>query len=701
MALQINQLTASRQFHCLVIYGLLGSLASCGDSPATLSNTADSTILDQIDFEVDGDIATTDATTTWTAAEPCDSNADCTGQECSSARRICVECIGNADCVEGSICIEGSCGTGIRCKSDADCKTINSVCDQTGELCVDCLVDSDCGPGTSCEAHHCEVSKNCSTSKECDHVCDKAKGRCVECTTNADCSPTEACESNRCHARVCVSGACGGGKWFPCSNDGASYQPGLSCDDTDQCTQDACQSGVGCVHTKTGIPGGTEFPADGIDNDCNGLTDETVPGCAASLGTEATQLVAAVDICSPVSATFTAIASTGAAWSLSELAGVLPMRGDSLAALSTGLIAKAGEVGFEPPDVGTDFHLTMAQDSGFGCSASKAFDMTIWSASFVAPQGAQSLVLHWRIATGENDYENFDDGIYVGVASKSWSGNVALAEDGSCFSVSKAYTCSSCTSADGKSFGYSKATKWREVAFPVTAGEPVVIKAAIFDRGDGLGDTILLLDDFRWSGKVLSSAKYSWVDDDGATDVPTDADATSSGDSYDSDGFSSGDSNDSTGSDAQDGMGSLGDTSGSNMCLGTPDCQLAGKCSLLNGVCGVGSDADCKACNNCKELGLCTDVGGACVAANQEDCQKSSFCSFSGLCSLKDGKCQLLSSDDCKLSDLCKSYGRCTLVGSLCLPASDADCAKSSWCAKQKFCTFKNNKCCNPNGACL
>jgi hypothetical protein len=95
--------------------------------------------------------------------------------------------------------------------------------------------------------------------------------------TPADCNDNNGCTTDTCNAGVCANTPTPG--CVPCSTP-------TDCDDANRCTSDACSAGE-CTHTLvTGCPcvTGPEICGDGIDNDCDGLTDCADPDCAAAPG---------------------------------------------------------------------------------------------------------------------------------------------------------------------------------------------------------------------------------------------------------------------------------------------------------------------------------------------------------------------------------------------------------------------------------
>ena len=659
-------------------------------------------------FEQSGDATAetdlvADEQSTWTATQPCVGDENCPAGHCDPQLHACFECSQSTDCADLSICENHRCLAGVRCKTDAQCKTVGGVCDLSIGACADCVVDGDCGTGKVCDSRRCVSMSPCISSKDCPVVCDKLKGRCVGCQFAADCPLGQYCSANTCIDRVCTSGGCVDKQFFACLPEGGGYQAGVNCDDGNPCTLDECAAG-GCNHKNTGVLSAPEIPDDGIDNNCNSQTDEVENHCdAIALGSEPTEITLAVDLCSATTSVFLERAAPDALVTRSDFIGVKPLIGSRIAVFSTGTARQNGEDSFKLPQLGTDFKSSGTQSADLVCGPGEVHDFSAWTTTAVVPEGVHSLVVFWRLLSGESNPEKYDDGATLIVKTSAWSGNVIVDDGGSCFSISKIGSCSGCTSLAGSSYGYPLATRWRKVSIPVVPGEPVQVTASIFDRVDGFGDSVLILDGFHWSGNSVVKVTSEWVDETGGGSVgdgsdldDASVDATSGSDVGDGATYDAGDTV------AMDSMS--GETSGDStagQCVGTNDCILYGKCHSVGGKCVAVSDSDCTPLGECKSVGKCSAVDGACVAAKDADCLNCEFCKISGQCSVSNGSCAILSDADCQKSNLCALYGRCTLTGDVCGVGSDADCAQSQYCAKFSYCKSKDGMCCTSSGDCL
>lgn len=203
----------------------------------------------------------------------CDDGIDCTIDTCDET----VGCAGIPDasrCAMGERCdtVVGGCvATG--CTTDRECNdgdVCNGVerCGPAG-FCVagspmPCPVDP-----FECTVESCDAELGCTSTP--DHsLCPPRNlctidGGCVPlgCMVDGDCDDRNPCNGTE---RCAPGNVCAGGV-------------ALDCDDGDPCTLDRCQNGVGCVATV-----GRELCTDGMDNDCNGLSDCADPVCAMSPG---------------------------------------------------------------------------------------------------------------------------------------------------------------------------------------------------------------------------------------------------------------------------------------------------------------------------------------------------------------------------------------------------------------------------------
>jgi hypothetical protein len=233
----------------------------------------------------------------------CLGDADCpTGTVCDVSSHACVECVGDDDCPPGdlchkSICTEGCdsshpCPTGkvcdleagacVACLKDADCKDASAPrCDEKAQKCVACLPATDnCPLGEYCEPAKLTCEDGCKTDNDCLATenttaprCLVATHTCVECLTSADCPPDLGCTST--HECV-VPGAGNPLTVYYRDLDGDSFgdpkktaiavkaPPGYVADATD------CDDA-----NPTIFPGASES-CNGVDDDCDGKTDEGV-----------------------------------------------------------------------------------------------------------------------------------------------------------------------------------------------------------------------------------------------------------------------------------------------------------------------------------------------------------------------------------------------------------------------------------------
>ena len=130
-------------------------------------------------------------------------------------------CIGgpSLDCEDNNPCTEDGCGATEGCKHIANTAKCDdgSVC-TTGDLCK----NASCLPG---------AAKDCDDGNACtDDSCDKTTG-CAHLPNTATCTDSSVCTANdSCKGGVCLPGAT------------------TNCDDSNPCTDDACDKASGCTN---------------------------------------------------------------------------------------------------------------------------------------------------------------------------------------------------------------------------------------------------------------------------------------------------------------------------------------------------------------------------------------------------------------------------------------------------------------------
>ena len=251
----------------------------------------------------------------------CDDNAWCTEND------ACLdgECKGIArDCDDQDPCTEDICDEGEqRCKQtkvpipeaegppghatcsnrvDDDC---DGYIDTHDANCIDCTTDRDCDDGNPCTEDQCQglICSNmeladgtsCNDNKFCTVADQCVGGVCQgigrDCSEGLGPCQVGVCKENeaKCLAQAKADGeACDDGLWCSVGNQcvsGECVGGTRDCEDGDSCTVDTCDEiNNRCVNELEPIPNAEGPPGEdscnnGVDDDCDGNTDQEDPSC--------------------------------------------------------------------------------------------------------------------------------------------------------------------------------------------------------------------------------------------------------------------------------------------------------------------------------------------------------------------------------------------------------------------------------------
>jgi hypothetical protein len=190
---------------------------------------------------------------------PCDDANACTdGDVCASGA-----CTPGAPvvCDDGNVCTDDACDPATGCTATANtapCEDGNACTD--GDVCSDGACDP--GPPTSCNDSNSCTTDSCDPALGCQHA---------NLQNGANCSDGNACNVGE----TCQSGLCTGGVPLSCEDsnvctiDSCDTSVGclhvsMRCDDGDPCTVDSCNRNVGCVFTLD-----SDSDLDGLPNACD------------------------------------------------------------------------------------------------------------------------------------------------------------------------------------------------------------------------------------------------------------------------------------------------------------------------------------------------------------------------------------------------------------------------------------------------
>lgn len=311
-------------------------------------------------------------------------------------------------------------------------------------------------------------------------------------------------------------------------------------------------------------PGAYDFPGNGLDEDCTGTPDDAPASCDTDLAmasSKAFDFVKAVDLCRTTTATATGATKT---WGVVSAALVqadgsstpstlshgilprfgasnLPQKGSRMAAFSSGTARAPGDPGWFDPNGQATWQQGYAQGTscayppGFpknkaGCpkAGGKANDSSGLLMRIRVPTNAKSFSYRFNFFTSEypewvctayNDsFVALLQSSYQPANPASNSNNISFDSAGNPVNVNIGFftvvsgPALTGTGMEGKCanpFTGKKdicggSTGWLETSAPVVPGETIQMELAIWDASDRVWDSIVLVDDFTWSGTTAT-----------------------------------------------------------------------------------------------------------------------------------------------------------------------------------------------------
>ncbi len=365
-----------------------------------------------------------------------------------------------------------------------------------------------------------------------------------ECDKPADC-PDDKCYDGFC--RCLADEDCS--SLTACIDDSQCEEPGEKCDGK------VCKGIWRCLDGTEGMPQPElKVCRDNTDNDCDGQADELGEACddPASLDpTDPFDYAKAMDLCDTdhvcglekgcpgelacvdgrcrrvLLASFNAAAdprsrSIGATLGKATSELIAPRRNKSFAIFASGLAS------YDPkticPQQGTDFGNT-GVDPDPQAFDKEALDTSELKLEILVPTNARSFSFDFHFLTTEYpeflDTE-FNDTFWVQLISKKFKGNISFDKNGTPIRLNNAFfdicdpdpmhpkTTQFCTrpAIDLTGTGYytecagnlpaGGSTGWLTTVAPVEPGEKITLIFTIFDKGDHILDSAVLIDNFRW-----------------------------------------------------------------------------------------------------------------------------------------------------------------------------------------------------------
>jgi hypothetical protein len=305
--------------------------------------------------------------------------------------------------------------------------------------------------------------------------------------------------------------------------DGYSNVEG-DCDDSEELVN------PGAVEVNETVDANGNIVPEGIDNDCDGQIDEGATPCDDALGgNEAVDFAHAIELCDYL---------VGAEWYANIPAPQRAIRGrfgtqynphagHAIGVISTGRAVDPSAGSWEDPLPGHDFGPTEggihvphpdyhAADPGDPCSftdPSVVNDYLSITLTIRTPTNAQALMFDFAFMSAEFPTyvcSSYDDTFLAMLDTGTFHGNVSFDDQGRPVTINSGFfdvctvgmgpDCTGNAELAGTGFEQHGGTGWLHTIAPVTPGETITLTFHLFDEGDGIYDSLVLIDNFQWLG---------------------------------------------------------------------------------------------------------------------------------------------------------------------------------------------------------
>ncbi len=228
-------------------------------------------------------------------------------------------------------------------------------------------------------------------------------------------------------------------------------------------------------------PGAPEDASDGVDNDCDGSIDE-VPSCDCSGSPTYPQ---SMELCEGVISSSTSGNASSRAVATS-LGTITPKANCTMVLLSSGV---AGAADNQP-----------GSDLGSGGSSGDTSSLTL---QLQVPETAEGFSFQFYFLSAEYPEwvgSAYNDKFTATLTSGAYSGNVSYDEYGNAISINSLFfTVTSPSLLTGTGFASEGGgTGWLTTTAPLIGGEVATLVFSIGDVSDGIYDSAVVIDNFRW-----------------------------------------------------------------------------------------------------------------------------------------------------------------------------------------------------------